>query len=78
MKDQNNLVRFLLTFFLGALGSFIINHSQFKPFGFTSRTLAYFCLGILTCGIYPVVAAFANLFFDPINNYNIGYHTDIK
>ena len=29
--DNNNLVRFLLTFFLGWIGSLIINHTSLKP-----------------------------------------------
>lgn len=71
--DNKNLVRFLLTFFLGFLGSFIINHSSLKPEGFTSRTLAYFLLAYLTFGIYPLVASICNLTFDPSKEKNIGY-----
>ena len=71
--DNKNLVRFLLTFFLGFLGSFIINHSSLKPEGFTSRTLAYFLLAYLTFGIYPLVASIFNLTFDPSKEKNIGY-----
>ena len=41
---NNNLVRFLLTFFLGWIGSLIINHTGLKPEGFTSRTGAYIFL----------------------------------
>ena len=47
MEDpkEKNLVRFLLTFFLGWIGSIVINHTGCKPEGYTSRTLAYFfCL----------------------------------
>ena len=73
MKDNNNLVRFLLTFFLGFIGSIIINHSNLKPVGFKSRTLAYFFLSILTCGIYSLVASICNLTFDPTKSSNIGY-----
>ena len=40
------LARFLLTFFLGWLGSFIINHSSLKPEGYYSRTCAYFFLSM--------------------------------
>ena len=29
--DNNKLVRFLLTFFLGFIGSIIINHSSLSP-----------------------------------------------
>ena len=76
MKDNNNLIRFLLTFFLGFIGSIIINHSSFKPRGFTSRTLAYFFLTILTCGIYGLVASICNLSFDENKPSNIGYFRD--
>ena len=72
MNDKN-LARFLLTIFLGWLGSFIINHSSLKPEGHTSRTSAYFVLSIFTFGLYPLVAAFCNLTFDPAKPSNIGY-----
>jgi len=71
--DNNNLVRFLLTFFLGWIGSVIINHTSLKPEGFKSRTLAYFFLTYLTLGIYPLVASICNLTFDPTKPKNIGY-----
>lgn len=71
--DNNNLVRFLLTFFLGFIGSFIINHTSLKPEGYKSRTLAYFFLAYVTFGIYPLVASICNLFFDPAKPKNIGY-----
>ena len=74
--DNNNLVRFLLTFFLGWLGSLIINHTSLKPEGFTSRTGAYFGLGIITMGIYVLVASICNLTFDPTKEKNIGYKKD--
>ena len=73
MENNNNLVRFLLTFFLGFIGSIIINHSSLKPEGYTSRTLAYFFLAYITFGIYPLVAAICNLIFDPAKESNIGY-----
>lgn len=72
MQDKN-LARFLLTFFLGWLGSFIINHSSLKPERHTSRTAAYFFLPLFTFGIYGLVAAFCNLTFDPNKANNIGY-----
>ena len=72
--NQNNLARFLITFFLGFIGSFIINHTMLKPAGYSSRTMSYFFLGILTCGIYPLVASIFNLVFDPRNGRNIGYY----
>ena len=74
--DNNNVVRFLLTFFLGFIGSFIINHSSFKPEGYTSRTLAYLLLSMVTFGIYPLVASICNLTFDPAKASNIGYKKD--
>jgi hypothetical protein len=71
--NNNNLVRFLLTFFLGFIGSIIINHTSLKPEGFKSRTLAYIFLTILTFGIYGLVASVFNLAFDPKKTSNIGY-----
>ena len=74
--DNNNIVRFLLTFFLGWIGSLIINHTSLKPEGYTSRTLAYLILGYITFGIYTTVASICNLFFDPAKGRNIGYKKD--
>lgn len=75
-KDNNNLVRFLLTFFVGFIGSIVINHTSLKPEGYTSRTLAYFFLSIVTFGIYGLVASICNLIFDPSKERNIGYKKD--
>ncbi len=72
-KDNNNVVRFLLTFFLGWIGSIIINHTNLKPEGYRSRTAAYFFLTIVTFGIYGLVASICNLTFDPSKPSNIGY-----
>lgn len=74
--DNNKLVRFLLTFFLGWIGSLIINHTSLKPSGFKSRTLAYFFLTGLTFGIYGLVASICNFSFDPNKEKNIGYFKD--
>ena len=71
--DNNKVVRFLLTFFLGWIGSLIINHTSLKPEGFKSRTLAYFFLSYVTFGIYGLVASICNLSFDPAKEKNIGY-----
>ena len=71
--DSKKIVRFLLTFFLGWIGSLIINLTGLKPEGYSSRTLAYFFLGIITFGIYPLVASICNLVFDPAKEKNIGY-----
>lgn len=70
---NNNVIRFLLTFFLGWIGSLIINHTSLKPEGWKSRTLAYLVLGTITCGIYMIVASICNLTFDPNKSSNIGY-----
>lgn len=75
MKNKN-LLRFLFTFFLGWIGSVIINHSDLKPDGFKSRTLAYVFLTIITCGIYWLVASICNLSFDPSKSSNVGYFID--
>jgi len=74
--DNERLARFLLTFFLGFVGSIIINHSILKPQGYTSRSWAYFLLGIVTFGIYPLIASIFNLTFDPNAETNIGYIRD--
>lgn len=73
MESNEKLVRFLLTFFLGWIGSIIINHTNLKPEGYKCRTLAYFFLTIITFGIYGLVASICNLTFDPSKANNIGY-----
>lgn len=72
-NNNNNLVRFLLTISLGWIGSIIINHTNLKPEGFRSRTLAYFYLPLVTFGVYTLVASISNLSFDPKKTSNIGY-----
>ena len=74
--DNKNVSRFLLTFFLGFIGSFIINNTSLKPSGWRSRTFAYFFLSMITFGIYPLVASICNLTFNPANSSNIGYFQD--
>ena len=74
--DNNKLVRFLLTFFLGWIGSLIINHTSLKPEGYTSKTGWYLIIGTSTCGIYSLVASICNLVFDPAKPKNIGYKKD--
>lgn len=76
-KDDKNVVRFLLTFFLGWIGSLIINCSSLKPVGYKSRTGAYIGLSLLTFGIYGLVASFSNLGFDPAKEKNIGYKKEM-
>lgn len=68
-----NLVRFILTFFLGFIGSIIINNTTLKPKGYKCRTYSYLFIGIITAGIYCVVASICNLFFDPNAEDCIGY-----
>ena len=72
-EKEKNTTRFLLTFFLGWIGSIIINATDLKPTGYRSRTLAYFFLTSLTFGIYGLIAAISNLSFDPAKESNIGY-----
>jgi len=74
--ENKNLARFLLTFFLGFIGSIIINHSSLKPEGWTSRSWLYVLLGIVTLDIYPLVASICNLIFDGSKPNNIGYKKD--
>ncbi len=76
IMNNNNLVRFLLTFFLGWIGSYIINNTNLKPDGWKSRTLEYFFLSIVTCGIYRLVASICNLTFGTNRESNIGYFKD--
>ena len=76
MNDNNKIIRFLLTFFLGWIGSLIINHTSLKPEGFTSKTGWYLILGTITFGIYGLVASICNLLFDPAKEKNIGYKKD--
>jgi hypothetical protein len=71
--DNNKLARFLLTFFLGWIGSFIINHTSLKPEGYRSRTAAYLFLPLFTFGIYGLVASICNFTFDSSAERNIGY-----
>lgn len=72
-EKEKNLTRFLLTFFLGGIGSLIINMTDLKPQGYRSRTAEYFILSMVTFGIYGLVAALSNLSFDPAKDKNIGY-----
>jgi hypothetical protein len=67
--ENKNLVRFLLTFFLGWIGSIIINRTEIKLEGHTCRTVAYFFLTIVTFGIYALVVLICNLSFDSAKEY---------
>lgn len=71
--DIYKVIRFLLTFFLGFIGSLIINHTSLKPTGWKSRTCAYFFLSMITFGIYELVASICNFTFDENKASNIGY-----
>ena len=71
-----NIARFILTFYLGWFGSFIINHSGLKPDGYTCRTTSYFFWSYLTCGIYQLVASLCNLGFNPEKGKIIGYYKE--
>ena len=69
---DKKIVRFLLTAMLGWIGSVVINHSNLRPEGYKCRTGAYFWLGLITIGIYPMVASICNISFTP-GEKNIGY-----
>lgn len=69
---RKNIVRFLLTWLFGWIGSAIINHSNLRPEGYKCRTGAYFWLGLITAGIYPTVASICNICFTE-GEKNIGY-----
>lgn len=71
--EDGNIARFLLIFFLGWIGSIIINHTSLKPTGFRSRSWMYFFIGPLTLGIYIIVGMVCNLTFDSSKQSNIGY-----
>ncbi|MBO5983010.1 MAG: hypothetical protein J6Q06_03995, partial [Clostridia bacterium] len=73
---DNNVKRFLLTFFLGPIGSIIINRTELKPEGYSSRSWCYLLLGVITSGIYSLVASICNFTFDPNKEKNIGYVRD--
>lgn len=75
-NDGKRVARFCLTFFLGFIGSFIINHTDLKPNGWKSRTCAYFFFSALTFGIYPLVASICNFSFRESKSSNIGYFKD--
>lgn len=75
-NDGKNIARFALTFFLGFIGSFIINHTNLKPNGWKSRTCAYFFLNCITFGIYQIVASICNFTFNAKQSSNIGYFKD--
>ena len=75
-RSNDYIARFLLTFFLGWIGSLIINHSSLKPDNFRCRTLAYFLLTPLTFGIYWLVASLCNLVFSSDKKRNIGYKVE--
>lgn len=76
-NDGKNAIRFVLTFFLGWIGSFIINNTSLKPNGWKSRTCAYLFLGIITFGIYDLVASISNFSFDAQKSSNIGYFREL-
>ncbi len=76
MKENAEVFRFILTFFFGWIGSFIINHTFLKPKGFKSRTMAYFFLSLITLGIYKLAASICQFSFDEDKQKNIGYFKD--
>ena len=77
-SDGKNIARFCLTFFLGFIGSFIINHSSLKPTGWKSRTCAYFFMPFIPIAgwIYSLVASICNFSFNANQGSNVGYFKD--
>ncbi|MDI9503953.1 MAG: hypothetical protein QM205_03320 [Bacillota bacterium] len=75
-KQNQNLIYFLLLFFLTWIGSLIINYSSLKPNGWKSRTLAHFFLNLLTFGLYSIIVAILALNFDENRATNIGFFRD--
>ena len=75
-NDGKNAVRFMLTFFLGFIGSYIINHTELKPVGWKSRTCSYFFLPFITFGLYQLVASLCNFSFNGKSGSNVGYFKD--
>ena len=73
LEETRKITRFLLTFFLGFIGSIIINHTSLRPAGWKSRTYSHLFIGLITFGIYNLVASIANFKFDPKKDSNIGY-----
>ena len=65
--ENKNLVRFLLTFFGGFIGSIIINKSSLKPEGWKSNTLFYFI------PVLSLICAIMNFKFDAAAEKNLGY-----
>lgn len=71
--DSKKIIRALLVFFLGWIGSLIINHTSLKPEGYRSRTGALIGITLVTCGVYQIVVTICNFLFDPAKEKNIGY-----
>ena len=76
-ERNKKVARFLLTFFLNFIGSFIINHTALKPKGYTSRTSTYALCFFLCVNIYGFIASLYQLAFDPSKEKNIGYKKDV-
>ena len=72
-KQFNKIIRALLIFFLGWIGSVIINHSGLKPEGWTSRS---WLIALIPFGIFQLIAVVGAFLFDPAKESNIGYKKD--
>ena len=72
--DNNKIIRAVLLFFLPlGIGSAIINHTQFKIEGYTSRSGLMFLFDGLTFWLFSKVMAVLHLFyFDPANGKTFG------
>ena len=69
--DMKNIVRAILVWCLGWVGSIIINHTALKPEGWTSRS--WLIALIPFYGLISVIGAFL---FDPAKESNLGYVKD--
>lgn len=69
--DNNKIYRALLIFFLGWIGSVIINRTALKPEGWTSRSWL-----VALVPFYALIALIGAFTFDPAKESNMGYVKD--
>ena len=74
MKLEKNVIRAILLFLLGGLGSYIINNSDYKLEGYKFRTGYIFLIDAFTGGLFSkIVAIFFNLAnIDPASGKDLG------
>lgn len=69
--DNNKIYRALLIFFLGWIGSVIINRTALKPEGWTSRSWL-----VALVPFYGLIALIGAFTFDAAKESNMGYVKD--